>query len=306
VRWVIAIVLVACGSKHDEKAPPAPPVISIDAAALPEDNHALALSVCPSVKAPYLFTVEKSGHRSFLLGTRHLGVGLDRMPSVVREALVHAKLAVFEIAPGDESDPDDKPGPSLADALGNDRWGHYRALVGDDVAAAVEHEKPAIAIIMMMAAFEDPSASLDQDLEDLATRSKIETRGLETSSFQDGLIDQLLDQRALAAAVTTTATRDELRDDTVEDLGEYCRGAKLERTTKDEDDLEKAGYTDAEIARYDDLLLFGRNRAWIPKLEAIFGGGDAFVAVGLDHLLGDRGVIAALRADGFVVTRVGS
>ena len=280
----------------------------IDAAPAPPDappsNHELALSICPKVTAPYLFRVEKGEHRSYLMGTRHLGFGLDRMPSEVADDLSRAKLAVFEVAPGDDSPIDDKPGPSLADQVGTDAWAHYRALVGDDAAAAVEHEKPAVAAILMMAAFEDPSASLDQELEDLAIAKHVATRGLETSAFQDALIDRLLDTRALKGSIATTATRDDLRKDTVDDLGSYCRGDSMDRDTRDEDDMRKAGYTDAEIAKYDDLVLFSRNRAWIPQLEPIFDRGDAFVAVGLDHLLGDAGVIAALRKDGYQVTRV--
>ena len=315
---VLALVVAAgCRSKADERAkgPPPTTTISIDAAPPPAsppspppppaDNHALAISICPQVTAPYLFRVEKGGHASFLMGTRHLGVGLDRMPAFVADDVAHAKLAVFEVAPGDDAATDDKPGPSLADAIGADAWAHYRALVGDDAAIAVEHEKPAIALILMMAAFEDPSASLDQDLEDLATAKHVPTRGLEKAAFQDALIDKLLDARALRGAIATTATRDDLRKDTVDDLGDYCRGQSMERDTRDEDDLRKAGYTDPEIAAYDDLILFSRNRAWIPQLEPIFDRGDAFVAVGLDHLLGDAGVIAALRKDGYQVTRVG-
>jgi uncharacterized protein YbaP (TraB family) len=117
-------------------------------------------------------------------------------------------------------------------------------------------------------------------------------------------IDELLDLRALRAAVTTIAGRDELRADTVDDLRDYCAGERMDRSTKDEDDLRKAGYSEEEIARYDDLLLYGRNRAWVPQLEPIFDRGDAFVAVGVDHLLGDRGLLAALGKDGYQVTRV--
>jgi uncharacterized protein YbaP (TraB family) len=312
VRRIVVVLLIALGackskpapSSHDEPKA-APPAASLDAApALPEHNHELALSVCPHAR-PYLFAVEKGGHRSYLLGTRHVGVGLDRMPPEVADALAHAKLAVFEIAPGDDGDPPDHgAGPSLADALGPAAWARYKALVGDDVAAAVEHEKPSVALILMMSLFEDASASLDQELEDRATRAHLATRGLETSAFQDRLIDEVLDLRALRAAIATTATRDQLRSDTVDDLRDYCAGERMDRSTKDEDDLRKAGYTEDEIARYDDLLLYGRNRAWVPQLEPIFDRGDAFVAVGLDHLLGERGLLAALGKDGYTVARV--
>jgi uncharacterized protein YbaP (TraB family) len=50
--------------------------------------------------------------------------------------------------------------------------------------------------------------------------------------------------------------------------------------------------------------VFERNAKWIPELEPLFAKGDVFVAVGADHLIGDRGVVALLRARGFTVTRI--
>jgi uncharacterized protein YbaP (TraB family) len=303
----IVLALAACRGHHDEPAPapapaPAPPV-ALDGGA--PDNHALALAICPRVAAPYLFRVEKAGKTSYLLGTRHLGIGLDRMPPIVDAVLRESKLAVFEVAPGDDgATADDGPGPSLAEQLGPDAWAHYRALVGDIPARLVEHDKPAMAILVMMSEFEDPSVSLDAELGVEAQRAHVATRGLEAAIFQDRLIDQLLDLRALRGAIATTATRDDLRKETADDLGDYCKGERMAMTTKDEDDMRKAGYSDVEIARYDELLLYGRNRAWIPQLERIFDDGGAFVAVGLDHLLGDRGLIAAFTRDGYRVTRV--
>ena len=311
-----AIAIAACGKSGGGVAiaPSPAPAAVIDApaaaavsdapAAPAIDNHALALTVCPAVKAPYLYRVEKHEQTSFVLGTRHLGVGLERMPAIVSDKLAHAKVAVFETVSRADRPDDTAPQPSLAEAVGADAWAHYRALVGDEAAAEIEHEKPSTAIILMVAAYEDPTASLDEELEELARSSHVPERGLETDDFQDKLIDQLLDVRALRAQIQTTASRDDLRKETVEDLGDYCIGARTERSTRDEDDLRRAGYTDAEIAAYDDALIYGRNRAWVPQLEQIFDGGDAFVAVGVDHLLGDRGVLAALARDGYVVTRV--
>jgi uncharacterized protein YbaP (TraB family) len=51
-------------------------------------------------------------------------------------------------------------------------------------------------------------------------------------------------------------------------------------------------------------MVYARNASWIPKLEKMFEGGNVFVAVGADHLLGKRGVVALLEARGFKVTRV--
>jgi uncharacterized protein YbaP (TraB family) len=50
--------------------------------------------------------------------------------------------------------------------------------------------------------------------------------------------------------------------------------------------------------------VFSRNRDWIPKLEKLFAQGDVFVAVGADHLIGDKGVIKLLEARGFTAKRI--
>jgi uncharacterized protein YbaP (TraB family) len=52
-----------------------------------------------------------------------------------------------------------------------------------------------------------------------------------------------------------------------------------------------------------ELLLFRRNRLWIPRLQHLLPQGGTFVAVGAAHLFGEQGLIAMLRARGWKVTR---
>jgi uncharacterized protein YbaP (TraB family) len=52
-----------------------------------------------------------------------------------------------------------------------------------------------------------------------------------------------------------------------------------------------------------ELLLFRRNRLWIPRLQHLLPQGDTFVAVGAAHLFGEQGLTALLRARGWKVTR---
>lgn len=62
--------------------------------------------------------------------------------------------------------------------------------------------------------------------------------------------------------------------------------------------------SEKEDAEWNERLLGDRNRAWIPKLEAYFGEGQAFVAVGAGHMMGSDGVVALLRARGYQVRQM--
>ena len=51
-------------------------------------------------------------------------------------------------------------------------------------------------------------------------------------------------------------------------------------------------------------LLDGRNAAWLPRLLPVVAEGNAFVAVGALHLVGESGLIAALEREGYTATRL--
>ena len=54
----------------------------------------------------------------------------------------------------------------------------------------------------------------------------------------------------------------------------------------------------------EEVMLFARNRKWIPRIRRIASAKTTFFAVGAAHLGGERGVIALLRKEGFTVRAV--
>lgn len=54
----------------------------------------------------------------------------------------------------------------------------------------------------------------------------------------------------------------------------------------------------------EEVMLFARNRKWIPRIRRIASAKPTFFAVGAAHLGGEKGVIALLRKEGFTVTAV--
>jgi uncharacterized protein len=269
------------------------------------ERHRLADAACPSVTGPYFFRIEKAGKTSYILGTRHVGVPLAKFPQVVRTQIDAAKLAVFEVAPDDDSNVK-RPGIALAKALGADDWEHYGELVGDDTAELVAHARPAMAMIQMLVEYEDISAMLDVEIEHEVAAKHIPARGLEKSAFQDDLLDELLDLRALKVEIEQTKDRAEIQQQSHDDLAQYCAGTDTTPGTDDKDrtHMLAGGYTNDEIDHIDDLMVYQRNASWIPQLEKLFAQGDVFVAVGADHLIGDKGVVALLRKRGFTATRI--
>jgi uncharacterized protein YbaP (TraB family) len=89
---------------------------------------------------------------------------------------------------------------------------------------------------------------------------------------------------------------------TKESVGELARAWKAGDTAA----IEKVVLSDlkSEPQMYQRLLV-DRNRAWLPKIEALFARPKpAFVVVGAAHLVGTDGLIAMLRAKGYTVTQL--
>lgn len=269
------------------------------------ERKRLVDAACPAVTGPYFYRIEKAGKISHILGTRHVSVSLSKFPTSVHDALGAAKLVVFEVAPGDDTHPESRP-VDLPASLGATTWKRYESLVGVDFARAVEQAPPAAALVSLMVMYEDPSAQLELEIEQAIAAKNIPTRGLETAAFQNEVLSRLLDVRMLRATIEHTDDRSELADDSRKDLREYCAGTSDHGGMAPEDraDLLEAGYSKAEIDRYDEEMLYTRNADWIPKLEPLLATGGAFIAVGAGHLQGPRSVIALLTARGYTTTRM--
>lgn len=286
-------------SKEPVADPSDPPDVS--------ETKALADKACPMVKAPYYFKFTKNNKTSYMLGSRHLGVPLAKMPPKVKEQILKSSRVIFETPPGDEGN-GGKPGDgsSLADKLGPKVWDKYKTLVGSKTASGVENQKPSAALLMLLMMYEDKTSALDLEIEQVAAEAKIKTGGLESSAFQENLLEELLDLRMLKATIEGTPDRKSIEKESFEDLQEYCAGTDNSpgmdaHTIKQ---MKDAGYTDAEIKRLDERLLDERNLKWIPQLEKLFATGNVFVVVGADHLSGAKGVVKLMTAKGFKAERI--
>ena len=286
----------------DPWAAPAP--IDRDLPTLEEVQARIARD-CPRVTAPYFFRVEKAGKVGHVLGTRHISVALDKFPPLVHHTLGAAKRLVFETDP-DEPDAALPPATgSLREALGPAMWTRREHRIGTERAAAIVDETPATAFVTMLIMNEDLGARLDDEIIQFARRNKIPADGLESHAFQARVLSELLDLRMLKATIMTT-DRAKMEREASKELVTYCAGTDdtpgFDHEAKQT--LRDAGYTEPELTAIDELVVFERNRDWIPKLEKLFASPDVVIVVGAGHLIGPQGVPALLAARGYQVTRL--
>src|SRR3569833_2595194 len=109
----------------------------------------LADEACPKVTAPFFFALTKNGKTSYILGTRHISVGLSKFPEVVGDTLDHATRAIFEISPDDTGGGDHKP-EELKRELGPKDWAHFEQLIGTKTTKNFETGEPDAAALSML------------------------------------------------------------------------------------------------------------------------------------------------------------
>jgi uncharacterized protein len=144
----------------------------------------------------------------------------------------------------------------------------------------------------------DPQLGLDKHFYDQAKSDGKATQGLETAEYQISLLDGLtMDQQERMLAESLKELDDEKAN--LKKLVEAWR-------TGDSPTVEKIVLADlkAEPVLYQRLLV-GRNRNWMPKIDALFTRPKhALVVVGAAHLVGPDGLLAALRAKGYTVEQL--
>jgi uncharacterized protein YbaP (TraB family) len=282
-----------------------------------------ALAAEPSAPAvPLLWCVEKDGRTSHLFGTAHVGLDLDAaLGEPGRRALGSARRVFVEL---DVTAPSTTqalvrealarsqlpPGESLRARLRPDAWQRLTALYGDRVSpAALDRLQPwfaAISTLPLLLA-KSPAAKsavasaqpLDAAIAARAKADGIPVVALETPLQQVEMFAAMPPEQASRMLEELILQSGSPHDELGALVGAYAAA--------DDRQLSK---TFEQLTRrrpaLSEQLLFRRNEAWCRELTPALDEGGAFVAVGAFHLLGERGLVALLRARGYVVERVGS
>ena len=146
----------------------------------------------------------------------------------------------------------------------------------------------------------DNTAMMEQVIMKEAKSYNKKVKGLETMSYQAGVLDSIpykLQAEQLVEYIDKANSGES--DDT--EMNEMFKAYK-EQDLKKLENLLIA--TDAGIAGFTDILLYHHNQNWVEKLKSLLPKKSLLIAVGAGHLPGEKGVINLLRKEGYKLTPV--
>jgi uncharacterized protein YbaP (TraB family) len=265
----------------------------------------------PPADPVFLWRVSTTdGRPSYLFGTIHVGVSLDdALPAALRGALDGARIVIAEIDPEALTPqvlvegtrlPSDTTLDALMPAPTFELLTH--ALAGQAPDQALRRLRPWVpmAMITRMRLAELAGGPLPPAM-DLVVVSEARHRAIEVS-FLETVEEQLAMMNALPEDTVVHFLRELLeRPDVSRDV---LRAMVDSYRAGDADRMAELVFRPEymrDFPSFYDAVYFRRNGRWLPTLKAEIVRGGAFVAVGLGHLLGEHGLVALLRAEGFAV-----
>jgi uncharacterized protein YbaP (TraB family) len=260
---------------------------------------------------------------SYVLGTMHVGIRMpDALPHPYDDYLHDTRALVMEVdlreaerymAESARTHHGTRSGRTLDRALGRESWQRLVAEMSTRVPGEILRRVPPgtmtlylqqvrIAEVEAIAEGREPvpgvpsSARLDASIFDWAVRQGCPVVALETPEQALDALDGLPEGDVVGALRHIVDEPDEARAEAA-----ALRNAYLSFDAQAILDLLGAAWGPAEREQ----ILYQRNRAWEAALFPQIQQGNAFVAVGVGHLLGPESVIEALRARGYTVERIG-
>jgi uncharacterized protein YbaP (TraB family) len=278
---------------------------------------AIVRQVKPAAAAPakhMLFKVRgPNGATIYLLGSVHLlSPEAGKLPAEVDSAFARAKTVAFETSIDSVQMRAQEmllkaryaPGSSLKTSLspaGRAKADSVVRLYGLSL-DQLDPFKPwfvslALTQMVMQRANFQAAYGVDMQLNERAKTAKKNVIGLESVDFQLGLFDNIPaedQERMITTAKGPSESAAELAK---------IKDAWLAGDLTGLEALFKESQTDSP--KMMEIMLTNRNASWIPKIdEMLKGKDDALVVVGAAHLIGAKGVIQLLRAQGYTVDQL--
>ncbi len=270
------------------------------------------IKVCDDILVkPLLYKAEKDGKVTYLLGTHHMGISLDRFPKSVKDRIDASDVLVSETG---------KPktwigeainffygftssfrfsGPKLSESLSPEAFAKLKALLVDKKIPEFMVDLFSPAGATMMLSFDRDcmkKGALDTEIQNFAKSCNLKIKALEKTAAQVKMMKNLFTIENLEKLLMTVDKQ------------------VIEVESKKIDDRIVEGNAAAYEERYQQMAkddpkslqvaLVERNQAWITKIKKFHDSKKIhFVIVGAMHLPGDQGVLKLLEREGFKITR---
>lgn len=138
------------------------------------------------------------------------------------------------------------------------------------------------------------TTSVEEEIMKLTKENNIAVKGLETMAFQASLFDSIPYEKQATELLQAIDSMEKSKVYFGLMLSAY-KNQQLNQIEKFINDPEFG------VEENQDILLDKRNKNWIVQLKEIMKKNSVFTAVGAGHLVGKNGLIALLRAEGFMV-----
>ncbi|MBK7434807.1 MAG: TraB/GumN family protein [Chitinophagaceae bacterium] len=244
---------------------------------------------------------------SYLFGTFHLMCSEDiRFSSSLKAAVKETSETWLEL---DLDDPatlfgavklmNMKEGKKLSDLYEPDAYKRLDQFFRDSLKTSLvifQQMKPAFLEAMLypkMLPCKKVNA-VEEELMVLAKANKKEIRGLETMAFQASVFDSIPYPEQAKELLKGIDSINSYRKyfDTMVNIYKSQQLGEIEKMfSKSEFGMEENR----------DILLNKRNRNWVELLRPILKDRSVFIAVGAGHLVGEEGLIALLKKEGYVL-----
>ncbi|WP_229206828.1 TraB/GumN family protein [Dyadobacter crusticola] len=258
-----------------------------------------------------LWEITKPGQPkpSYLFGTIHLICPADfTLSDSLKSALSKTKQVALEM---DMDDPgmmmsmmksmNMRDGNELKKLVSESEYAKLDQFYKDSVGVGIamfERAKPFVLMgPLFNAVLNCQPQSYEMSLVELAKKQQSEVIGIETLDEQMAIFDSIpyKDQVKMILAMI---------DDLPKARKEFRDLVALYKTQNIDELYKLTLKSEFGLDGNEEIMLFDRNRKWIPRIEKIVSENPTFIAVGAAHLGGERGVIALLRKQGYEVRAV--
>ena len=248
-------------------------------------------------------------HPSYLFGTIHITCDAT-LDDTITKALDETSQTILEIDMDDPSLQQKmmggmymKEGKTLKDYVSDEEFQAIDSLFIKNMGMSIksmQNVKPLFLITMLFPRMIDcPMQSFELELMKVAKAQNEDIQGLETVEDQLQLFEDIPYKEQVADLLRMA------KDNMAHDKAMF---AKMLQFYKEENITAILDMVNEDkrssMYKYQDKLIFERNKNWISKIESYSKSKPTFFGVGAGHLGGEQGVIALLRKEGYTLTPV--